>query len=583
MGEPTGWREMSRHRLVLICGALGLAAVSLVSTAGPASASAPGQAPSLLGPRRAATSSNEVVAYVSDYHANTVLPVAIPNSSTFDYGPELPLEGYPFGNPVGIAAAPDGSMVYVDDSTQALFEAIDPVTGRLVSSATISSPWGMALTPDGSTAVVADRFNGSVTELDVASSPVSVTRVIPLSGAAANASPHFVAVSPDGTTAWVTTGSPDLLVPISVATGAEGTPIALPGTVDLSCGPSGLALTPDGATAIVACGGAAAADVVDLATAAVDTVQFNSFECCGAEQVAVTPDGTRAVVSWNDDINGGQVSILDLSSPPTVAATLQLPGESDPEGIVVTPDGTTALVAGRDVGQLSVVHLDSSPPTVDATTIPVGGAGDSGPFMMALAPPPELSVAIAVKPTTVTYGEKVIVAGLLSEGRSRTPVPGASYLVLLAHRPGATSWQKVAESTTNKDGIVSFAASPAANVDLAVVFRGITTYDAAESRAVEVLVRPRVTAKLSSSSSPVNRSVEYSGVVQPSHAGEIADVQDMTEHGWQTFGHQRLSKSSRFAFSVYSSSRGSFRIRLFVPAGHGDIAGWSSPSTLHVT
>lgn len=202
------------------------------------------------------------------------------------------------------------------------------------------------------------------------------------------------AVSPDGATAYTVAGSQ--LIPISLTNGAIGTPVPLPTAYDASpsCssggGENGLAVSLDGSTVAIACG-YADVDLVNLTNGTVTTVPLNQSSIGAAEQVAFTPDGRTVVVSWNDDIHGGQVSLIDaMASPPSIMKTLILPGEADPQGVAVTPDGTTALVSGYQSAHLFVVHLDTSPASLDSTTVPTGGIPD----LIAFAVPPPVGPTV---------------------------------------------------------------------------------------------------------------------------------------------------------------------------------------------
>ncbi len=317
-----------------------------------------------------------LTAFVSNHGSDSVLPIEIPNPSEFDLRPEIYL-GFDT-NPVGIAASPNGSTVFVAATTKCCsnnpgnaVDTIDTATSSLSGAVQAGPmPFGVAVAPNGKVAVATNYDGDSITEIDLsARTPVSST--ISLASATPGTAPEFVAISPDSATAYVTVQS-GYLVPITLSSGVVGARIALP-SKNGQCMPNGIAVSPQGGTAVVACGGSPDVDVVDFAKGSVFDLQLNASDEGLAHFVAITPDGNTAVVSWEDPFNGGQVSLINLAAgTPGISSTFAV-GDSHPGGVAITPDGATALVAGQDSGQIFVVHLNASTPSVDTTTIPDGG------------------------------------------------------------------------------------------------------------------------------------------------------------------------------------------------------------------
>ncbi len=372
--------------------------------------------------------SSSVVAYVSNSGGDSVQPIGIPSPSTFVLRPPI-ATGFDT-EPVGIAASPSGSGVYValsttppgnspGDSLARIDTAAGAISGTIRTGA---SPFGVAISPDGRTAVVADSGDDSVTEIDLAVSPARAVRVSLAGVGGGGGVPEFVAISPDGATAYVTdrsTSSGDYLVPVAIATGAVGPPIQVHGPpIDDHCMPEGVAVSADGRTALVACGGVAAIDVVDLTSGSQTPLQLNLSAEGNAHQVAIAPGGRTALVTYDEPLNGGQLGVLDLSqSPAAVVGTLTIP-DGQPQGVAVTPDGRTALVAGHQSGQVFVVHLDTSPPTVDATTIPIQG-GIGTPYLIAIATvPARAAPAIAIETARALVGSGAAAVELACRGGS---------------------------------------------------------------------------------------------------------------------------------------------------------------------
>ncbi len=103
----------------------------------------------------------------------------------------------------------------------------------------------VAVSPDGRLAYVTDPQDGKVFPVDLTTSPATVGAALSVGG-----NPEGVAFAPDGATAYVAenanTGGSAELIPITVATGAVGTPIT-----DLGPHPFSIAVTPDGQLALV--------------------------------------------------------------------------------------------------------------------------------------------------------------------------------------------------------------------------------------------------------------------------------------------------------------------------------------------
>ncbi len=368
-------------------------------------------------PNASAAPVSVLTAYVTDSGGDGVVPVQIPNDSTYTVGQEGSTGT--ITHPIGVAVSPDGSTIYTSLSTNCCanepgttIDVIDAGSGAVTDSINLGAPvepWDLAITPDGRKLIVGNYDADSIEIVDLIASPPAVSTV-DLSSVAPNSNAPFVASSPDGSTAYVDAGSE--LVPVSVANGALGSPVALPTAYDssASCGNGGLAVNTLGTIVAVACS-YADVDFVDLSTGVVTPVQLNASAIGTANNVAFTPNGKSLVVSWADDINGGQVSVLDAAVvPPSIVKTLVLPNESAPGGVAVLPDASTALVAGSTTAQLFVVHLDSSPPSLDSTTIPTGGV----PQMIALAvPPPVIPTVTSLLPSSgsATGGTSVEIYG----------------------------------------------------------------------------------------------------------------------------------------------------------------------------
>jgi len=362
---------------VLAVGALSAGGVVLAAGAGSAAAAVPPPQPPVRVARTAPRTATSPVltAYVSDEGGDDVLPIQIPNDSEYDLRPAI---GTGFDtNPAGIVAAPDGSVVFAALSTTppsnndgTTIDAIDTASNTVLGGlAAGPSATSVAITPDGSTLIATNFRADSIDKIDLTANPPSSSS-ISLTSVDPNTVPEGVAISPDGSTAYVTMQNNEL-VPVDVASGALGTPIAAQSGAN--CMPDTVAITPNGTTAVVVCSGSPDVLFVDLTAnpPTVTDLKLNGSDIGLGHGGAITPDGTTAVVSWEDDINGGQVSLINIATK-AIVTTMQV-GDPNPGAVGILPDGTTALVTGHGTGQIFVVHLAGSNSSVDPTTIPDSG------------------------------------------------------------------------------------------------------------------------------------------------------------------------------------------------------------------
>jgi DNA-binding beta-propeller fold protein YncE len=266
-----------------------------------------------------------VFAWVTSQGDGTVTPIDVATNT-----PGTPIVvGDGSSVPYRIAAAPDGSAVYVTMFGDNSVRRIDTATGTvgppiLVGVDRTSNPIGIAITPDGSTAYVSDYSytgDGVVTPIDLATG-------IPGAPIEPHAELDALAISPDGRTAWVLEQTfPDAIVPINLKTRAVGKPISLGGQY-----PQSIAITPDGSTAYA----------VDFHTADTVTPVDLTTRTAGepitvgaqSEGIAINPQGTLAYVT-----NSG-IDPVDLATG-TVGPTIA-PAAAPLVTVEFTPDGSAA-------------------------------------------------------------------------------------------------------------------------------------------------------------------------------------------------------------------------------------------------
>jgi DNA-binding beta-propeller fold protein YncE len=125
-----------------------------------------------------------------------------------------------------------------------------------------------------------------------------------------------VAITPDGRTAYVTDLTSSTVVPIGIAAGARGTPIAVQGP------PQAIAITPDGRTAFVT------ADALGSDSQASGTLI----------SIALATGTASAPVSFPDDIGSGGAGYVAVVPATALVRT----------GPIVSGDRTGKCAEGRD-------------------------------------------------------------------------------------------------------------------------------------------------------------------------------------------------------------------------------------------
>ncbi len=276
--------------------------------------------------------------------------VAFVRAFHFDAGPfdiTLPL---PSSYGMDIALSADGSVAYVTEPNNDSLLVLNATTGRVLATVTVGSePSGLAVSPDGSQVWVVDTTqspsstqsspglglgSGSGSVSVVATATDKVLGTIPV-----GTGPIDVAFSPDGRSAYVTNNgaiSPGSVSVIDTATlevVGTLTPAAYP-----SAGPAGSAAFPSAGSA-----------------------------GSNPTSVAVTPDGKEVWVSAVDDLAGSSttpdtVSVFDTATGDQRAT---IPVGSGPFFMALSHDGRDAYVA--DKLSCDVREIDTSTLRVVAT------------------------------------------------------------------------------------------------------------------------------------------------------------------------------------------------------------------------
>jgi hypothetical protein len=139
------------------------------------------------------------------------------------------------------------------------------------------------------------------------------------------------------------------------------------------------------------------------------------------------------------------------------------------------------------------------------------------------AKPDPRTLTIGATPTTLKFGGSVALAGKLTGSNN------AGRPVTVEQDPAPfDTFANAGSATTNATGDWSLVLKPTAN----------TRYQArsgnADSKAVDVAVRPAISLKLSDRTPSRGQRVRFSGTLCPEHDGVAIALQRRTASGWRT-------------------------------------------------
>ncbi|KQX66183.1 fibronectin type III domain-containing protein [Angustibacter sp. Root456] len=182
--------------------------------------------------------------------------------------------------------------------------------------------------------------------------------------------------------------------------------------------------------------------------------------------------------------------------------------------------------------------------------------------------------------STVRYGSAArVVGGLYLKGQRL----GGRWVSLFAQPVGATTWARVASTTTGSTGYYAFSVKPAANVRYRVGYYGSGTVGGSFSAVRTVYVAPLLSNHASRTSVRRGYTVTLSTTVWPNHARRAVALQRWTGRAWVTSTWRYLSSRSSAGVTVRPTSRGYVYYRWYLPA-HADHAGAVSAAVrLHVS
>lgn len=157
--------------------------------------------------------------------------------------------------------------------------------------------------------------------------------------------------------------------------------------------------------------------------------------------------------------------------------------------------------------------------------------------------PPTQTLTMGASATTVKFGGTVTLSGKLAGGKF-----DAKNVTVRQDPFPVDSFANAGSATTNATGDWLFAVKPTAN----------TRYQArsgkADSPAVDVMVRPAISLKLSDRTPRRGQRVRFSGTLCPEHDGVAIALQRRTAKGWRTVAKPVLADVPGATCSSYAHS-----------------------------
>jgi DNA-binding beta-propeller fold protein YncE len=283
-------------------------------------------------------------------------------------------------SPQGLVFSPDGNTLYVANQGDGTIGTI-----AVTASPQQTPPWsfaaGTAISVGGAPAQVALAPAGGYLYATVGASgaPGTLAMVSLADGSINNVpvgnDPYGLAVTPSGAQLFVANRGDGTVSQIGIA--PNGTPQLIRTLVQLP-GAAGLAVTPDGNTLLVACSDGT---VQLLDAIAPDTAPRTAVQVGGRPMdIALDPSGAYAFVI---DSAGGQVSLVNIAKAAVIGSPVSV--GASPLGISVSPDGMLVFVGHAST--LTVLSLDtytlrSNPPNCGGyvTDVAVSADGSSAFF-----------------------------------------------------------------------------------------------------------------------------------------------------------------------------------------------------------
>ena len=161
----------------------------------------------------------------------------------------------------------------------------------------------------------------------------------------------------------------------------------------------------------------------------------------------------------------------------------------------------------------------------------------------ALGAPAPQTLTMGASATTVKFGGSVTLSGKLAGGK----FDGKNVTVRQDPFP-VDAFANAGSATTNATGDWTLAVKPTANT------RFQARSGKADSPAVDVMVRPAISLKLSDRTPKRGQRVTFSGKLCPEHDGVAIALQRRTASGWRTVAKPVLADVAGATCSSYTRS-----------------------------
>jgi hypothetical protein len=273
---------------------------------------------------------------------------------------------------------------------------------------------------------------------------------------------------------------------------------------------------------------------------------------------ATATAGTTATISGTV-LTGGEKTTYHFEWGTTTAY-----GTSSPNG---TANGNAPRTVAADLSGLqpnTTYHFRLVASNASGTDF-----GADAKFTTTSGPPVQPDkVTIGATPRTVTFGKPVTISG---------SVPGEPAVAVQLEQtpyPFTTPFTNIIDGLTDASANYAFRPLPDVNTRYRVIAKASPTVESGE---LTVLVRPRVTLRLSDRTPSRGRRVRFRGSVLPAHDGSNVRIQRRTRSGWRTVkevalvGATPLDGDTRSRYSTRIRVRRDGAYRTVVPA-HPDHA-----------
>ncbi|HKO28754.1 MAG TPA: hypothetical protein VJU80_14945 [Solirubrobacteraceae bacterium] len=201
--------------------------------------------------------------------------------------------------------------------------------------------------------------------------------------------------------------------------------------------------------------------------------------------------------------------------------------------------------------------------------------GVANPVTVAVQQKQVPGFTIASSDQLISYGQSVIISGVLDHAASTTPV------TLWARGAGQSQFTPVADTTTGSDGSYMFAAqTPGSNTAYLV---RTTLAPRRHSAVLFEGVQDVLTLTPSSTTSQIGGHVTFTGTVLPDKAGHVVYLQRLGADGdWLGEEIRLVSGAATFQFGWTFGKAGTYQFRARITHGDGNIGGASPPVTIQV-